>query len=188
MSISPVSSHGSRGADLVALFDTHTGYHNQREANANVAGASPPVPVANAAPLSAALAHPTRRPSFLAGSKPARGRNARGGESNRHLMRGDRGDEAELPTWQRMEPGERSGGAIPGNNHLEVPVQAESVHGRRIGPQHDGQVGKSLLQQGGVSQLSSAVGMLARKATLERARCMASLTRLLASSPLLMAT
>lgn len=173
MSIQRVMSGGSPGVDLVGMFNAHVGLHDQRDANkqAAVAGVQRYDP---STPLSAALAHPTRWPAFLKANAPARGKSARRGESRANLARADRGDEAELPSWQRMESGDRLEGPIPGNNRLEVPVQAERVHGSRVAqqPGASSQANSRSVQQAFQERLGD-VAAAAGKAIMERNRCCA---------------
>lgn len=170
MSIQRVMPGGSPGVDLVGLFNAHVGLHDQRDANKATINAGTPR-YDPSMPLSAALPHPTRWPAFLKANAPARSKGARRGESKANLARADRGDEAELPSWSRMESGDRMEGPIPGNNHLEVPVQAESVHRNRLVGQQDtsSQAGNRPMQQVFQERLGD-MAAAASKAILDRHR------------------
>lgn len=168
MSVSRVGSHSPESVDRVELIRTYVALQDQRDGGANAASVVPPAP--DAAPLSAALVNPYRRPAFASFGMPARGPRKTPG---RPTQRSDRLDEAALPDWRRMAPGDRLDEAIPGNNRMEVPVQAATVHGRRVGVAHEGHAGTARLQRARVRKQAGPTGALARKAMLERARWLA---------------
>jgi len=116
----------------VDAIDAHVALHDQLDADkAQAASAGlryPPV-----GPLSQALPHPVRRPAFLmTGARTDAGGGSRRGGSRRHLARADKGDEAELPDWARMQAGDRREGPIPRHDLHGVSVRPEIAHRLRI--------------------------------------------------------
>lgn len=170
MSVTRVSAHSPESVDRVELIRTYAELQDQRYGNASATPPVPPAPPPDAGPLSAALGHPFRRPAFASVGLPARGdKHPRG----RPTQRSDRFDEAVLPDWRRMEAGDRHDAAIPGNHRMEVPVQPDAVHGRRVGTAPDGHAATARLQRARVRKQAGPMGALARKAVLERARWLA---------------
>ncbi|WP_296555941.1 hypothetical protein, partial [Pigmentiphaga sp.] len=56
----------------------------------------------------------------------------RRGGSRRHLARTDKGDEAELPDWHRMQAGDRLEGPIPGHGPQGVPLRSDAPRRLRV--------------------------------------------------------
>ena len=186
MPISPVSARSPHSADMVHLFQVHTAMHDERDERDRYAGRGPagivPSPAANGAPPSAALPHPTRRPAYLVRVMSTRGPRAGAGRADRFAPHGEV-EAAEPPGWERMAPGERGRDGIPADDHFEVPLQAESVHGRRVGAE-PGQPPAESRPPPDASRTGTADRPRAREAVLGRLRCLALMARVSAPVPL----
>lgn len=172
MALSPVMPYAARGPDLVQLVATHVALHDAIDQRSGAGGARHQAPDPGA-PLSAALVHPRRRPAFLAFAS-----KARGAPSQSRMAQGGSAVAALPPAWRRMAADGRRLDAIAGHDWQAAPVQAPAVHGRRLLAAHDqdgaGRARAAPPATAAAGALHSA-GALARKALLERARCLAPL-------------
>jgi len=173
MAVSPIMGLATRGLELAAMFAEHTALHDARDGR-SAAGAPARAPRPGA-PLSAALAHPTRRPAFLALATAARGASARAGQSPRRAAQGEAALAPLAPAWQAMAPGERRPDAIAERAENDQSVLAQSVYGRRQLAAHDDAASADARPAASADVAPGAAIQLARKALLERARFMAPL-------------
>ncbi|EJN02961.1 hypothetical protein [Herbaspirillum sp. YR522] len=160
---------GSSSYDLRGMIEAHVGLHDQRDVNKAQSQASASPRFDPSVPLSAALPHPTRRPSFLkalggAGS----GKSAQRGGSRMHLARHDHGDEAELPDWQQMQTGNRTEGPVP--SEAEVSLAADAARRQYLVQQDSATVSAKADARAGFPEALEQLASAARRAVLDRQR------------------
>jgi len=173
MAVSPIMRRAARGLELVAVIAQHTALLDALSGH-SAAGAPARTPVSGRPP-SAALAHPTRRPAFLAQTTAARGASARAGQSPRRAAQGEAAVAALAPAWQAMAPGERRPDAIPERAENDRSVLAQSIYGRRQLAAQDDAASADARPAASADVAPGAAIELARKALRERARFLAPL-------------